>query len=341
MCQRKEPRNWRTPADSKIRWFAGRPRGLRAVVPPGAPAQARPPFPQIARPRSRAHPGRRGTTSSKSTSTTHRSTAPAGGSRRRPGRAAAGAELRRAGAPLTLVEEVSVPTCISNQVGGPLVGSSRWQGVRLGELLAGAGVRPSAPHPRRQLRRRLQRPASRSPRPGIRAPWWRSPRTVRRCGASTASPVAGRPLLSRLLAPAGLVTHGGGADRVADRSAPQRAPRRAELDRRRRLGGDPRDRGGRGIARRRPPLAAGPPAPAALALGLDPVGAPVGAAALRSPGGALPRCRRRRHRPGLQARRTAAPLRGLWLSPHRDPDRPIFDCRPHAPGPRAQNVMIW
>jgi DMSO/TMAO reductase YedYZ molybdopterin-dependent catalytic subunit len=43
-----------------------------------------------------------------------------------------------------LVDEIAVLTCISNQVGGPLVGSSRWEGVRLGELLARAGVRPGA-----------------------------------------------------------------------------------------------------------------------------------------------------------------------------------------------------
>jgi len=43
-----------------------------------------------------------------------------------------------------LVEEVSVLTCISNEVGGPLVGSSRWTGVRLADLLQRAGVKPGA-----------------------------------------------------------------------------------------------------------------------------------------------------------------------------------------------------
>lgn len=42
----------------------------------------------------------------------------------------------------TLVEEQSVLTCISNEVGGPLVGSSAWTGVRLREVLA--AVRPAA-----------------------------------------------------------------------------------------------------------------------------------------------------------------------------------------------------
>jgi DMSO/TMAO reductase YedYZ molybdopterin-dependent catalytic subunit len=43
-----------------------------------------------------------------------------------------------------LAEEISVLTCISNRVGGPLVGSSRWEGVRLRKLLARAGVKPGA-----------------------------------------------------------------------------------------------------------------------------------------------------------------------------------------------------
>jgi DMSO/TMAO reductase YedYZ molybdopterin-dependent catalytic subunit len=44
----------------------------------------------------------------------------------------------------TLVEEIAALTCISNKVGGPLVGSSRWEGIRLGELLARARVRSGA-----------------------------------------------------------------------------------------------------------------------------------------------------------------------------------------------------
>lgn len=44
----------------------------------------------------------------------------------------------------TLVEEYSVLTCISNPVGGDLVGSSSWTGVRLGEVLSSAGLRDSA-----------------------------------------------------------------------------------------------------------------------------------------------------------------------------------------------------
>jgi DMSO/TMAO reductase YedYZ molybdopterin-dependent catalytic subunit len=43
-----------------------------------------------------------------------------------------------------LVEEISVLTCISNAVGGPLVGNSRWEGVRLAELLHRVGPKPGA-----------------------------------------------------------------------------------------------------------------------------------------------------------------------------------------------------
>src|ERR671922_973299 len=43
-----------------------------------------------------------------------------------------------------LVGEYSVLTCISNRVGGPLVGNSLWHGVRLRELLAAAGRRSRA-----------------------------------------------------------------------------------------------------------------------------------------------------------------------------------------------------
>lgn len=43
-----------------------------------------------------------------------------------------------------LVEEHSVLTCISNEVGGPLVGSSKWTGVRLSDVLAEAGLQDGA-----------------------------------------------------------------------------------------------------------------------------------------------------------------------------------------------------
>jgi DMSO/TMAO reductase YedYZ molybdopterin-dependent catalytic subunit len=40
-----------------------------------------------------------------------------------------------------VVEDYSVLTCISNEIGGPLVGHSRWQGVRLKDVLEEASVR--------------------------------------------------------------------------------------------------------------------------------------------------------------------------------------------------------
>lgn len=43
-----------------------------------------------------------------------------------------------------LSEEIAVLTCISNEVGGPLVGCSRWEGVPLADLLDRARPRPSA-----------------------------------------------------------------------------------------------------------------------------------------------------------------------------------------------------
>lgn len=43
-----------------------------------------------------------------------------------------------------LVSEYAVLTCISNQVGGPLVGNSLWEGVRLRDLLDAAGASPGA-----------------------------------------------------------------------------------------------------------------------------------------------------------------------------------------------------
>lgn len=45
-----------------------------------------------------------------------------------------------------VVEEYSVLTCISNEVGGDLVGHSRWGGVRLADVLESAGVRSGSVH---------------------------------------------------------------------------------------------------------------------------------------------------------------------------------------------------
>lgn len=43
-----------------------------------------------------------------------------------------------------VVEEFAVLTCISNEVGGNLIGHSKWGGVRLADVLDAAGVRPGA-----------------------------------------------------------------------------------------------------------------------------------------------------------------------------------------------------
>jgi DMSO/TMAO reductase YedYZ molybdopterin-dependent catalytic subunit len=42
------------------------------------------------------------------------------------------------------VERYITISCVSNEVGGGLIGNARWQGVRLDELLAEAGVDPAA-----------------------------------------------------------------------------------------------------------------------------------------------------------------------------------------------------
>lgn len=39
-----------------------------------------------------------------------------------------------------LIEQYSVLTCISNEVGGPLIGNSKWTGVRFAEVLESAGI---------------------------------------------------------------------------------------------------------------------------------------------------------------------------------------------------------
>jgi DMSO/TMAO reductase YedYZ molybdopterin-dependent catalytic subunit len=43
-----------------------------------------------------------------------------------------------------VIEEYSVLTCVSNEIGGPLIGNSAWGGVRLADLLEAAGVSDGA-----------------------------------------------------------------------------------------------------------------------------------------------------------------------------------------------------
>ena len=59
-------------------------------------------------------------------------------------------------------------TCVSNEVGGKLIGNARWLGVRLDDLLDEAGDRPGRRSDRRPLRRRLhvRVPRRRARRPG-------------------------------------------------------------------------------------------------------------------------------------------------------------------------------
>jgi DMSO/TMAO reductase YedYZ molybdopterin-dependent catalytic subunit len=45
---------------------------------------------------------------------------------------------------MPLVERDITLTCVSNEVGGPYVGTARWTGVRLGPLLEAAGLQPGA-----------------------------------------------------------------------------------------------------------------------------------------------------------------------------------------------------
>lgn len=49
---------------------------------------------------------------------------------------------------LPSVEIDAVLMCVHNPVGGPFVGNARWQGVRLADLLASAGVSEHADHTR-------------------------------------------------------------------------------------------------------------------------------------------------------------------------------------------------
>ena len=53
-------------------------------------------------------------------------------------------DLQRLQEEYELVEQASVLTCVSNEVGGPLVGSSAWTGVRLADVLERARVRAGA-----------------------------------------------------------------------------------------------------------------------------------------------------------------------------------------------------
>ncbi|OPX10878.1 molybdopterin-dependent oxidoreductase, partial [Gordonia sp. i37] len=45
---------------------------------------------------------------------------------------------------MPMTERLVTLTCVSNEVGGDLIGNARWLGVRMKDLLDRAGVRPGA-----------------------------------------------------------------------------------------------------------------------------------------------------------------------------------------------------
>ena len=74
-----------------------------------------------------------------------------------------------------LVERRVTLTCVSNEVGGDLVGNATWLGVPLADLLDEAGVQDGADALLSTQRRRVHRRARRSPR---------SPTGATRCSPS-------------------------------------------------------------------------------------------------------------------------------------------------------------
>ena len=56
---------------------------------------------------------------------------------------------------LPMFEQYVTIACVSNEVGGRLVGNAKWTGVRLRDVLEMAGVQPARDAARRSLRRRL------------------------------------------------------------------------------------------------------------------------------------------------------------------------------------------
>ena len=62
-----------------------------------------------------------------------------------------------------MIERDITMTCVSNNVGGHYVGTARWIGARLDDLLREAGVQPDARHGRRTVESTASSAASRSP----------------------------------------------------------------------------------------------------------------------------------------------------------------------------------
>ena len=58
-------------------------------------------------------------------------------------------------AELPMIEQYVTIACVSNEVGGELVGNAKWTGVRLRDVLAMAGVQTGGDPARRAIRRWL------------------------------------------------------------------------------------------------------------------------------------------------------------------------------------------
>ena len=215
-------------------------------------------------------------------------------------------------------EEYVTIACVSNEVGGDLVGNALWKGVRLRELLDRAGVRAGRHADRRARLRRLDgRLPDRLARSGgprgaggggderraaaRRARLPGAPDRARAVRIRVRDEVADQDRshhaggVRRLLGAARLGQGGADPDPVPHRrsAARQLAPGRAGAGRRRRLGAGPGHRAGRGAGRQRC-VGRGGAFNADLRRDLGPVAVPVE----RDPGGAHPQraCHRRRRR---------------------------------------------
>ena len=62
-----------------------------------------------------------------------------------------------------MFEQYVTIACVSNEVGGKLVGNAKWTGVRLRDVLEIAGVQTGGDAARRAVGRRLDRRACRRP----------------------------------------------------------------------------------------------------------------------------------------------------------------------------------
>ena len=73
------------------------------------------------------------------------------------------AHLRRSSSSCRCIEQYVTIACVSNEVGGKLVGNAKWTGVRLRDVLDMAGVQAGRDPARRRARSTAGRPACRPP----------------------------------------------------------------------------------------------------------------------------------------------------------------------------------